>query len=120
MLETFGSLLISICYGDIKVSEFFIKIVIYFVLIIAALIYNEFIILNFCGFQKYTHLFLLKKANNDLELTILNNNDKLYTEDEDNENDLYSEDENNKKEIINNKENLNNESGKSNLTENKE
>ena len=121
VLETFGSLLISICYGDIKVNEFFIKIAIYFVLIIAALIYNEFIILNFCGFQKYTHLFLLKEANKDLELTILNNNENDYLpEDENNENDLYSIYENNKNEIINIKENLNNEPGKSNLIENRE
>ena len=121
VLETFGSLLISICYGDIKVNEFFIKIAIYFVLIIAALIYNEFIILNFCGFQKYTNLFLLKEANNDLELTILNNNENDYLpEDENNENDLYSIYENNKNEIINIKENLNNEPGKSNLIENRE
>ena len=77
VLETFGSLIISIIYKEINVAEFFIKFAIYFISILAALIYNEFIVLNFCGFQKYTHLFLLKEANKDLELTILNNNISL-------------------------------------------
>ena len=122
VLETFGSLLISLCYNkNINVEEIFIKLAIYFISILAALIYNEFVILNFCGFQKYTHLFLLKKATKDLELTILNNNEKeLFLEDENNENDLYSVDEYNNNEIINVKENFNNESGKLNLTENRE
>ena len=59
VLENFGSLIISISYGTIETAEFFIKLIIYFILIIAALVFNEFIVLNFCGFQKYTHLFLL-------------------------------------------------------------
>ena len=129
VLETFGSLIISIIYKEINVAEFFIKFAIYFISILAALIYNEFIVLNFCGFQKYTHLFLLKKANKDLELTILNNNDndkdkEFFLEDECieyDESDLYSKDENNENEKINyKKENLNNELEKSNLNENKE
>ena len=129
VLETFGSLIISIIYKEINVAEFFIKFAIYFISILAALIYNEFIVLNFCGFQKYTHLFLLKKANKDLELTILNNNDndkdkEFFLEDECieyDESDLYSKDENNENEKINYKrENLNNELEKSNLNENKE
>ena len=121
VLETFGSLIISIIYKDINVGEFFIKFAIYFISIIAALIYNEFIVLNFCGFQKYTHLCLLKEANNDLELTIFNNNDnELFPEDECEESDLYSKDENNENEKNNNiKENLNNESRNSNLNESK-
>ena len=129
VLETFGSLIISIIYKEINVAEFFIKFAIYFISILAALIYNEFIVLNFCGFQKYTHLFLLKKANKDLELTILNNNDndkdkEFFLEDECieyDESDLYSKDENNENEkIIYKRENLNNELEKSNLNENKE
>ena len=129
VLETFGSLIISIIYKEINVAEFFIKFAIYFISILAALIYNEFIVLNFCGFQKYTNLFLLKKANKDLELTILNNNDndkdkEFFLEDECieyDESDLYSKDENNENEKINYKrENLNNELEKSNLNENKE
>ena len=54
IFENFGTLLISIIYGDIKIEEFFIKLTIFFILILAAFIYNEFIVLNFCGFQKKT------------------------------------------------------------------
>ena len=110
IIEIFGSLLISIFYGDINVGEFFIKFAIYFILILAALVYNEFIVLNFCGFQKNTYLFLQRKADEDLEQIIINNND----------NDLFSEDENNKTENINANENINNESLESNLIENRE
>ena len=54
--------------------------------IIAGLIYNEFIILNFCGLQKYTKLFLQKEAIDDIQQTdIININD---------DNDLDSEGEN--------------------------
>ena len=123
VLETFGSFIITTFDGKVKVEvgEFFIKFVIYFISILAALIYNEIIVLNFCGFQKYTHLFLLKKANKDLELTIFNNNDnELFPEEECDESDLYSIDENNENEKNNMKENLYNESRKSNFTESKE
>ena len=121
VLETFGSFLITTFDGKVEVGEFFIKFVIYFISILAALIYNEFIVLNFCGFQKYTHLFLLKKANKDLELTIINNNDnELIPEEECDESDLYSIDENNENEKNNMKQNLYNESRKSNFTESKE
>ena len=121
VLETFGSFIITTFDGKVEVGEFFYKFVIYFISILAALIYNEFIVLNFCGFQKYTHLFLLKKANKDLELTIFNNNDnELIPEEECDESDLYSIDENNENEKNNMKENLYNESRKSNFTESKE
>ena len=73
------------------------------------MIYNEFIILNFCGFEKHTKLFLLKESNRDLE-QIINNND--------NENDLFSEDENiNKNEIINDERNSINDSKELNIVE---
>jgi len=121
VLETFGSILITTFDGKVEVGEFFIKFVIYFISILAALIYNEIIVLNFCGFQKYTHLFLLKKANKDLELTIFNNNDnELIPEEECDESDLYSINENNENEKNNMKENLYNESRKSNFTESME
>ena len=106
----FGSLLISIIYKHIEVGEFFIKFTLFFILILASFIYIEFIVLNFCGFQKYTHLFLLKKADEDLEQINSNNN----------ENDIFSDDENNKNEEINIEENLNNESIEPNLIENRE
>ena len=100
ILENFGSLLISIIYREIAILEFFIKLAIYFILILAAFVYNEFIILNFCGFQKQTKYSLLKMANTEKNNSIsINNNNN-------NDNDLFSEDEN-LNEIINNEENLN-------------
>ena len=121
ILEILGSFIITTFDGKVEVGEFFIKFVIYFISILAALIYNEIIVLNFCGFQKYTHLFLLKKANKDLELTIINNNDnELIPEEECDESGLYSIDENNENEKNNMKENLYNESRKSNFTESME
>ena len=110
IIENFDSTIILMIYRELELKEFFIKFSLYLVLILASLIYNEFIVLNFCGFQKNTNLFLQKKEIEDLELTILNNN----------ENELFPEDENDKNEIINIKENLNNESRESNLTKIKE
>ena len=107
IIENFDSTIILMIYRELELKEFFIKFSLYLVLIFASLIYNEFIVLNFCGFQKNTNLFLQKKAIEDLEQTILNNN----------ENELFPEDENYNNEIINIKENLNNESRESNLTE---
>ena len=121
ILEILGSFIITTFDGKVEVGEFFYKFVIYFISILAALIYNEIIVLNFCGFQKYTHLFLLKMANKDLELTIINNNDnELIPEEECDESDLYSIDKNNENEKNNMKENLYNESRKSNFTESME
>ena len=67
----FGSLLLSFIYNDIEVGEFFIKFALYFILILSALVYNEFIVLNFCGFQKNTHLFLKRKENEDLNKLLI-------------------------------------------------
>ena len=73
IFENIGSLIISIIYGEIFLDEFFIKLAIYFILILSILVFNEFIVLNFCGFQKYTKIFLEQKANKDIEQTIINN-----------------------------------------------
>ena len=75
IMEYFGILLISIIYREIGKEEFFIKLAIYFVLIVSALVYNEFIILNFCGFQKYTQLFLQKEAKKEIKQSFLDNNE---------------------------------------------
>ena len=99
IIQNFGSLLISIIFEEITIGNFFLKFGIYFILIIFALVYNEFIILNFCGLERYTQLFLQKEANNDIQQTIVNNND-----------DFFSEDDNIKQcEMVNNKENLGND-----------
>ena len=78
------------------------------ILFITALVCNEFIILNFCGLEKYTKLFLQKKANNDIQQTIININDE----------DIISESENIKQyEMTNTKENFENDFRESNFTD---
>ena len=74
ILENIGSLIISIIYGNTELPEFFIKLALYIVLIFAGLVFIEFIILNFWGFQKYTKLFLQKEANEDIQQTNFRNN----------------------------------------------
>ena len=62
-----GSLLNSlIIYRNIEISEFFLRLGISFILIIASLIHNEFIILNFFNLQKRTKVFLEKEAEIDI------------------------------------------------------
>ena len=82
ILENIGSLLISIIFVEIDIKEFFIKLALYILLILAALLYNEFIILNFCGLQKNTQLFLQKKANKDIQQAIINNIDHCSIDDD--------------------------------------
>ena len=72
MFDSFGSLIISIFYGNIEISEFFLRLGLCLVLIFAGLIYNEIIILNFCGLQKFTKLFMEKEARADIIKTRFN------------------------------------------------
>ena len=106
IMEFFGALLISIIYNEIKLKYFFIKIAIYLVLIVSALIYNEFIILNFCGFQKYTQLFLQKEAKKEIDQTFVDNNE--------------DRDSNLQKDLINIEMNSNNEIKESNTIDEKD
>ena len=73
-------MLIGIIFGKIELSQFFIKLVLCFALIFISLIYNEIIILNFCGLQRYTKLFLQNEANTDISQTKIKN--KTFTESE--------------------------------------
>ena len=119
-LEAFGSLIIENCYKFDNPIEFSIKFVIYLILIFAALVYNEFIVFNFCGFQKYTTSSLRRKSCAELELSLFNENE-FFPEDDDDKNELVQEDENNKNAILpedgdnkNDLDNMNNESGETN------
>ena len=62
ILDSFGSLLIAIFKRSIEIEEFIIRFIFCLILIFAGLIYNEIIILNFCGLQKNTKFFLEKKS----------------------------------------------------------
>ena len=71
IIGQFGSLLNTIFFSDsLVISEIVFRLIIYFILILAALIHNEFIILNFCGFQRQTKLFLEIEAEKDKNQTI--------------------------------------------------
>ena len=101
IISNFSSLLVSIIRKGETIGDFFLKFAIYIILIITSCIYTEFIILNFCGLQKYTKVFLLKKANDDIRQASFNNI---------NEHDVYSEGENTiQNELINVKDNSVNE-----------
>ena len=120
IFENLGSLLISVFDSKTDLTEFFIILVVYFILIFAALVYNEFIVLNFCGFQKYTTSSLRRKSCAELELSLFNENE-FFPEDDDDKNELVQEDENNKNAILpedgdnkNDLVNTNNESGETN------
>ena len=75
ILESFSSLLISIIKGDVETPEFSSKFIFYLLLIFNGLIYNEIIILNFCGLQRCTKLFLEKQSNIDMLQTAISEND---------------------------------------------
>ena len=66
ILGHFSNLFISLFKKNVEISDFFLRLIIYLILIIASAIHNEFIILNFCEFQKHTKIFLEKEAEKDL------------------------------------------------------
>ena len=101
ILSNFGSSLVFLIHKRESPGYFFYKFAIYFILIITTCIYTEFIILNFCGLQKYTKVFLQKEATDDIKQTTLNNI---------NDNDSFSENENTiQYELPNVEENSNND-----------
>ena len=62
----FGYLLNSLIINkDIEITEFFLRLIIYFILIFASCIHNEFIVLNFCKLQKHTRLIMEREAEKD-------------------------------------------------------
>ena len=70
IIEYFGDLLISFIDGrKMGGLEFILRLISYFILIISASIHNEFIVLNFCEFQKHTPLYLQKLSELDIEQT---------------------------------------------------
>ena len=64
------------------------RFALYIILIIAASIHCEFMILKFCGFEKHTKLFLEEEAENDLHQNneILLNRDSINSEEYDESN----------------------------------
>ena len=92
-----------IIYGKGKTEDLIIRIVSFILLILAALIYNEFLVINICGLGKYIKLFLDYEARKDFSssLEIMGINiDDIDDEEEDDKSDGVVE---LKSYIINNK-----------------
>ena len=102
IFEYFAIFLINTATEDIKIDyKFGVRLVMYILLIIASLIYNEFVVINICGLANKTKLFLDYKEENDLNLIGELNN-------EINPDDLISEvniEENNRNSVIGKKDN---------------
>ena len=82
ILESFGSLLSGlIIFRNVEIKDFFIRFVIYFILIIASLIHNEFMVINCWGLELHTKLYLEKMAEKDINDS-LNKNNNINIENE--------------------------------------
>lgn len=69
IFEYLGIFLINVIEGDIKTTyNIVIRLIMYIILIATSFIYNEFLVLNFCGLSKDTKLFLDFKEQFDLSL----------------------------------------------------
>ena len=90
IFEYFGIFIIYTISKSIKIDEQFgIRLVMYILLILASLIYNEFLVVNICGLSKGTKLFLEYKEKRDLSLIEkvpldINENDREENNEEDN------------------------------------
>jgi hypothetical protein len=81
VIENFGILMLNIILeGAGSQRNLILDLIIYIILIFAALVYNEFLIINICGLSKYTKYFLDFEAINEISRigSILNDNDEKY------------------------------------------
>ena len=77
VLENFGTLMLNIILeGASKQKNLIMNLIIYIILIFAALVYNEFLIINICGLSRYTKYFLDFEAENEISMI-----GKLYNND---------------------------------------
>ena len=60
--------------GAVSTSDMVVKIIMYIILTIAALIYNEFLVINICGLAKNTKLFLDYEAEDELAIGLESDN----------------------------------------------
>ena len=85
LLENVGIFVIdSIINGYGSIGDFILKIVMYLLLIFAAFIYNEFLVINICGLSKNSKLFLDYEAKREIlleeEKESRNDSEILYTD----------------------------------------
>ena len=79
VIENFGILMLNIILeGADSQKNLVFNLIIYILLIIAALVYNEFFIINICGLGKYTKYFLDFEAESEISMIgeIINNNEE--------------------------------------------
>ena len=79
VIENFGILMLNIILeGADSQKNLVFNLIIYILLIIAALVYNEFFIINICGLSKYTKYFLDFEAESEISMIgeIINNNEE--------------------------------------------
>ena len=63
VFEYFGIFIINIIFNGVESVLFLIiKIIMYILLIFAAFVFNEFLVINICSLAKYTKLFLIYEA----------------------------------------------------------
>ena len=79
VIENFGILMLNIILeGADSQKNLVFNLIIYILLIFAALVYNEFFIINICGLSKYTKYFLDFEAESEISMIgeIINNNEE--------------------------------------------
>ena len=69
VIENFGALMLNIILeGAAEQKNLIMNLIIYIILIFAALVYNEFFIINICGLSKNTKYFLNFEAENEISM----------------------------------------------------
>jgi len=69
VIENFGALMLNIILeGAAEQKNLIMNLIIYIILIFAALVYNEFLIINICGLSKNTKYFLNFEAENEISM----------------------------------------------------
>ena len=69
VIENFGALMLNIILeGAAEQKNLIMNLIIYIILIFAALVYNEFLIINNCGLSKNTKYFLNFEAENEISM----------------------------------------------------
>ena len=70
LLENIATFIFDLILNGMgETEDFIIRIISFILLILAALIYNEFLVINICGLGKYTKLFLDYEAKRDFSMS---------------------------------------------------
>jgi len=70
LLENIATFIFDLILNGLgAIDDFIIRIISFILLLLAALIYNEFLVINICGLAKYTKLFLDYEAKRDFSMS---------------------------------------------------